>query len=96
MKLFNWIEERVASLKAGVPVRIANDGKPIDVLVIRHKDIYFYIDIDVESGEPTGGFGWSTDPTMSPTPIRDILIATPSKSGDPKKNGVVQGEKTDE
>lgn len=60
------------------PVYLANNGKPIDVVTIRYKDLYFFVDIDVESGEPTGGFGWSHDPTMNPTvPIREVWEAKP-------------------
>ena len=78
MSIRNRISEVVSSLKVGAPVKIANDGNPIDVVTIRYKDLYLFVDIDVESGEPTGGFGWSNDPTMNPTvAIRDIWTATP-------------------
>jgi hypothetical protein len=51
------------------------DGKAIESVVIRYKDLYFDIDLDAETKEPTGGFGWSHDPTMNPTvPIRDIWL----------------------
>ena len=81
MSIKNWVDEKIASLRVGVPVRIANGGKPIDVVTIRYKDFYFFVDIDVESGEPTGSFGWSEDPTMNPTvPIREIWTASPPKS----------------
>jgi hypothetical protein len=77
-KIIRWLKNKWLSLKIGVPVSVANGGKPIDVLTIRYNDLYFFVDIDVESGEPTGGFGWSDDPTMNPTvPIRDILVAKP-------------------
>lgn len=79
-RLTNWLSEKYLTLKIGTPVHIANDGKPIDQVTIRYKDFYFFVDIDIESGEPTGDFGWSTDPTMNPTvPVRGILIATPAK-----------------
>lgn len=72
------IRDLLTSIRVGAPVRTANNGKPIDEITIRYKDFYFFIDIDIESGEPTGDFGWSHDPTMNPTvPIRDILIAKP-------------------
>lgn len=57
------------------PIYEANDGKPIEEVVIRYKDFYFMIDLDVESGKPTGEFGWSEGTPMSPTPVRDIYIA---------------------
>jgi hypothetical protein len=80
MSIRNWIDEKITSLRVGVPVRIANEGKPIDIITIRYKDFYFFIDIDSEYGEPTGGFGWSEDPTMNPTvPIRDMWVASPLK-----------------
>lgn len=86
MSIKNWIENKWLSLKIGVPVVVANDGKPVDVVTIRYNDLYFFIDIDVESGEPTGSFGWSHDPTMNPTvPIREIWTANPPpKKGNPK------------
>lgn len=80
MSLRNWIDEKLSSMRVGAPIRIANDGKPVDVVTIRYKDLYFFVDIDVESNEPTGSFGWSHDPTMNPTvPIRDIWVAKPTK-----------------
>lgn len=73
-KLENWF----LSLKVGAKVEIANNGKPIEQITIRYQNLYFFIDIDAESKEPTGGFGWSDDPTMNPTvPIRDIWTAVP-------------------
>lgn len=53
------------------PIYEANDGKPIEELVIRHKNLFFMIDIDAESGEPTGDFGWSKDTPMTHVPIRE-------------------------
>lgn len=83
MSLKNWFNEKKATLQVGVPIKIANNGKPVDVVTIRYKDFYFFIDIDVESGEPTGGFGWSEDPTMNPTvSIRDIWVAKSKKKKD--------------
>ena len=85
-KIRNWVNDKIASIQVGAPVHIANGGKPIDVVTIRYKDFYFFIDIDAESEEPTGEFGWSGDPTMNPTvPIRDIWVANPlNKSGESK------------
>ena len=53
------------------PIYEANDGKPIDQVVIRHKNYFFMIDIDAESGEPTGEFGWSEGTPMTHVPIRE-------------------------
>lgn len=78
MSIRNWFEEKIASVRVGAPVKIANDGKSVDVVTIRYKDLYFFVDIDTESSEPTGDFGWSEDPTMNPTvPIREIWTAQP-------------------
>jgi len=73
-KVRDWL----LGLKTGASIRVLNDGKPMEVVTIRYKDFYFFVDIDVDSGKPTGGFGWSEDPTMNPTvPIRDIWTARP-------------------
>lgn len=76
MSIRNWIENKWLSLKVGTRIEVANDGKPTEVVTIRYKDLYFFVDIDLESGEPTGGFGWSEDPTMNPSVlIRDVWVA---------------------
>lgn len=71
----NWIERLILSLKTGQNVKMANNGKPIDELVIRYENLYFCIDIDAESGEPTGDFAWSNDPGMFHAKIKDMYIA---------------------
>lgn len=77
-KVRNWFTEKMFWLRTGTLIHIANDGKPIEQITIRYKDLYFFIDLDEESGEPTGDFGWATDPTMNPTVlIRDIWVASP-------------------
>jgi hypothetical protein len=83
MSVKNWIEEKIYLLKVGAKVEIANDGKPIDQVTIRYKNLYFFVDIDSESGEPTGDFSWSDDPTMNPTvSIRNIWTAVAPTKGD--------------
>lgn len=57
------------------PIYQLNDGKPIDQVVIRHKDLFFIIDIDTASGEPTGGFGWSQGEAMTHVPVREQYTA---------------------
>lgn len=85
MSVRNWIDEKLMSLRMGAPVRIANNGKPIDLVTIRYKDVYLFIDFDAESGEPTGGFSWSEDPTMNPTVlIREVWVAEPPITGERK------------
>lgn len=66
---------KVFKLKTGTSMRVANDGKPIDEVVIRYKDYYFSVFLDVETGEPTGDFAWSEDATMFHTPIREHYVA---------------------
>lgn len=78
MIIKKWIENVGLSLKVGTPVKMANNLNPIEQVTIRYKDFYFFVDIDVESGEPTGSFGWSEDPTMNPTTtLREIWTASP-------------------
>lgn len=73
MKQINKIK---SVLFGDTPIYEANDGKPIEQITIKYKQYYFFIDLDGETGEPTGGFGWSNDPSMNPTvEVRDILIA---------------------
>lgn len=75
------LRDIVSSIKVGAPVVTANDGNPVDVVTIKCREYYLFVDFDAESGEPTGDFSWSDDPTMNPTvPIRDVLIA--QKLGD--------------
>ena len=58
------------------PIYLANDGKSIDQIVVRYKSFFFMIDIDAESGEPTGNFGWSEGEPITPTPIKEFYTAT--------------------
>lgn len=67
----NWLEDKLFWLKTGATVHTANNGEPVDEIVIRHGDLHFGIMIDVKSGEPTGDFGWSRDPMMFHTPLRE-------------------------
>ena len=76
----NWLQRKLFKLRTGNDIKIANDGKAVEELVIRHKDFYFGIMLDAESGEPTGDFGWSRDPGMFPsTPVRDFYTAKRGK-----------------
>lgn len=71
----NILQRLLFKLKTGAGIEVANGGKPVDEIVIRYKDFFFGIMIDVETGEPTGDFGWSKDPGMFHKPIREHLIA---------------------
>jgi hypothetical protein len=71
----DWLHNKLFWLKTGTKIEVANEGKPIEQVVIRYKDFYFMIDIDVESGEPTGDFGWSEGQAMTPVPVREFYIA---------------------
>jgi len=54
----------------------ANEGKSVDVLVIKHGDTYLTVNIDCETRKPTGEFGWSEGSAMVPpevTPIRNYF-----------------------
>ncbi len=83
-RLSNWLDEKLFFLRTGSKLKIVNEGKEIEHLVISYKGIYFGIMLDAETGEPTGDFGWSEDYSMfSDVPIRDFWTATPP----PKKGG---------
>lgn len=71
----DWFERKMFWLKTGTRMELANGGKPIDELVIRYKDIFFNIDIDYESGLPTGEFSWTQGTPITHTPIRDFYTA---------------------
>ena len=81
-KLKEYIERKMFWVKTGVKMELANGGKPIDELVIRYKDFFFNIDIDCETGEPTGGFGWTQGTPITHTPIRDFYTAVKEQSND--------------
>lgn len=78
-KLKRWLEEKSFWLRIGTRLEIANDGKPIEQVIIRYKDFFFMVDIDVESGQPTGGFGWSEGTPMTHVPVRDHYTAVMRK-----------------
>lgn len=78
-KLKQLMESKLFWLRTGHVLRVANDGNPVDQVVIKYQDIYFEIMIDCESGDPTGDFGWSRDPMMSHVPIREHYVATREK-----------------
>lgn len=61
------------------PIHMVNDEKPVDEVVIQYKDIYISMFIDLETGEPTGDFAWSHDPTMFSIPIREIVLTKEGK-----------------
>lgn len=87
-KLKNWLDKTLFWLKTGHRLQIANDGKPIEQLVIRYKDLFFMIDLDAETLEPTGSFGWSQGTPMTHIPIREHYVASrpqARKDGDAKE-----------
>lgn len=87
-KVKTWLEEKAFWLKTGAKLEIANDGDAVQEIVIRYKDYYFGIMLDAGTGEPTGDFGWSTDPGMFPsTPIREYMIAKPPTKKSSQNNG---------
>ena len=74
-KLTRWINDKAFELRTGIKTEVANDGKPVEEVVIRYKDFYFTILLDAESGEPTGNFGWSEGNPMTHVPIREFYTA---------------------
>lgn len=65
----NWWQRRKIGMSQGAPLapwRTLNDGKPVQSLVIRYKDIYLDVKLDGETDLPTGDFGWSRSPHMFP------------------------------
>jgi len=72
----NWFASKWYWLKTGDELKIANGGKPIEEIVIRYKNFYFMIDMDVETGDPTGDFCWSQGTAMTRMPIREFYTAT--------------------
>lgn len=68
MKQINKIR---SALLGETPIFLANDGRAINELVIRHNKLFFMIDLDAETGLPTGDFGWSQDTPQTPTPVRE-------------------------
>lgn len=53
--------------------KILNKSKEVEQIVIQYKDLFFEITLDKQTGEPTGDFGWSTDPTNLSVNLRDII-----------------------
>lgn len=78
MSIRNWIDEKIISARVGAVVKIENDGKPVNELVIRYKDYFFMIMLDGETGDPTGSFGWSQGSPVTHIPIREFWTAEPS------------------
>ncbi len=80
-KVKRWLDDKLFQAKTGITTRTINDGNPVDEVVIRYKDYYFGVMLDTESGEPTGDFSWSEDPTMFHAPLREhyIVIRPPQR-----------------
>lgn len=65
----SWLQRLLFKLKTGSSIAVLNNGEPVDEVVIKFKD--FYISL-LYSGDEICSMGWSKDPTMFNTPIRDI------------------------
>ena len=74
-KLKNLLFRAKMNVLHGVDVVEANNGRPIEQVVIRYKDFFFLIDFDAETKEPTGGWGWSEGTAATHIPIRDFSVA---------------------
>ena len=57
------------------PIYLANNGNPVDEVIIRYKDFYFSVMIDCASGDPTGEFGWTHGSPMTHVPVREFYTA---------------------
>jgi len=75
MSIRTWIEEQALWLKTGARIKIANDGRDTEQIVIRYKDFFLQIDFDAESGNPTGGFGWTHGAPITHVPVREFYTA---------------------
>lgn len=73
-KLRHYLNAAGLWLTTGNTIRMVNDGEPVEPVVIRYKEFYIELLVDTQTGEPRS-FGWSTDATMSPVPIREHYIA---------------------
>ena len=78
-KIKSWLEGIYLSLKTGQNIRIGNDGKAVDEVVIRLNGYYMSVLFDPESGKPTGDFAWTQDPMMFHVPLREHYIAKQEK-----------------
>lgn len=74
----NRLDELGFRLRTGTKLEIIDEQIGEEV-VIRYKDIYVSLLIGKESKEPQS-ISWSHDPTMYQTPIREILVVTPTKN----------------
>lgn len=74
-RILSIVQRVVFNIRTGTDIVTLNDGKPVDEIVIRYKDFFFGIMLDVETGEPTGDFVWSEDSGMFYKPVREHLIA---------------------
>ena len=81
-KLKDSIERKLFYLKTGTRMELENNSNPVEELVIRYKDYFFNIMLDVESGEPTGSFGWTQGTPITDTPIRDFYTAVKEVSNE--------------
>lgn len=75
-KIKIWLEEKLFWLKTGATLKIENDGKAVEPIIIRYKSFFFEIMLDAETGEPTGSFGWSEGEPMTHVPVREFYTAT--------------------
>jgi len=74
----DWIESKLFWLKTGKHLEIANNGNPVEPLVIRCNDLFFVIFIDSKSSKPTGDFFWSETPPLETSSAREFLTVCPA------------------
>lgn len=75
-KTVNWIKSKLFWLRTGYGLEVVNEGNPVKQIVIRFKDHYIEVMLDVETGEPVN-FGWADDPSMFHVPLREHYLAVP-------------------
>ena len=64
----DWVSNKLFWLRTGIKIKDLSDAEDV---VIRYKDLYFMVTVDVDTGEPTGDFAWS-DSLPAHTLIREI------------------------
>lgn len=75
MSIKSKLQDWLFTAKTGIRTETLNGGKPVDEIVIRYKNLYFGITVDVETGEPTGDFNWADNESVFHVPVREMYVA---------------------
>lgn len=65
------LPEKIFLRLLGYKTTIANEGRPVEDLVIKHRDIYMSILLDGETGEPTGHLSWTKEQSNA-SPVTSV------------------------